>query len=83
MIVIASSKIISSRRCQGTLGYAAPENGNRPDWTTESCDAYSFVCVLFDLIAGKTADESCGYHDILDEDPMNFPVDELTFNKVS
>jgi len=78
-----SSTSVSTRRCQGTLGYSAPENGNRPAWTTESCDAYSLVCVSFDLIAGKPADESCGYHDILDEDPRNFPVDDQTFHKVA
>lgn len=74
---------ISSRRCQGTVGYCAPENSDRPHLITESVDAYSTVCIIFDLIAGNPADQICGYHDILFEEPENFPVDEKIFNKVS
>jgi serine/threonine protein kinase len=74
---------VSSRRCQGTPGYCAPENSERPNLITESVDAYSWACITFDLIAGNPAEQICGYHDILFEDPQNFPVDEKVFNNVS
>jgi serine/threonine protein kinase len=80
---ILPTTTISSRRCQGTLGYCAPENSGRPQLITESVDAFSSVCIIFDLIAGNPADQICGYHDILFEEPENFPVDEKIFNKVS
>jgi serine/threonine protein kinase len=74
---------ISSRRCQGTVGYCAPENSQRPNLITESVDAYSWVCIILDLVAGNPAEQICGYHDILCEEPLDFPVDEEVFNKVS
>ena len=74
---------ISSRRCQGTVGYCAPENSGRPQLITESVDAFSSVCIIFDLIAGNPAEEIGGYHDILCDEPEKFPVDENIFDKVS
>jgi serine/threonine protein kinase len=74
---------IPSRRCQGTVGYCAPENSDRPQLITESVDAFSSVCILFDLIAGNPAEEIGGYHDILCDEPEKFPVDEKIFDKVS
>lgn len=80
---LLTTTTISSRRCQGTLGYCAPENSGRPQLITESVDAFSSVCVIFDLIAGNPAEEIGGYHDILCDEPEKFPVDENVFDKVS
>lgn len=73
----------SSRRCQGTMGYCAPETSTRSDWLTESADAFSVVCIVFDIIAGGMHDSVCGYHDLLEDDSEIFPVDEIAFDKVS
>lgn len=73
----------SSRRCQGTLGYCAPETSNRSDWVTESADAFAVVCVTFDLLAGEIHEQSCGYHDLLEDEPSTFPIDEVAFDKVA